>query len=144
MPGARLGFTLIELVVVMAIMALVVAVAAPALRLPADEPPSPSDSVRQLVRGARTEALRTGRSMRVVVDSRSDRYWVYDAADEEHAAGRFAFGREAGWSRAGRRVVLRVSALGGIEGDLPHLVHDDGRIERIAFEPWTGVSADAR
>lgn len=134
----REGFTLIEIAVVLAILAVVTAFAVPALRLPHDEPHSPSAGVLAVVRSTRAEAVRRGETLELIIDERSDRYWIFDAEKVEMASGRFGFGESVRWSATERRLRLRFTHVGAIEGEGLSLVHPDGRLEHLEWSRWSG------
>jgi general secretion pathway protein H len=75
----RRGFTLVEVIVVLAILAVAAAVSVPALRaLTADEPEIETATRRfeALFKVARDSALRAGTPVTVVIDSASGRVWL--------------------------------------------------------------------
>lgn len=138
-PAACAGFTLIELAVVLAIIAVVTAVSVPALRLPENDVPSPEGAVREVVRSARAEALRRGETMELIIDLTSDRYWLFSDKTREVASGRFGFGGAARWAHAEPRLVLRLTRAGAIDADGPlNLRHADGRVESMTWSRWSG------
>jgi general secretion pathway protein H len=115
------GFTLAEIVVVLSIVALSAAVAAPALidLSRADPETASADAVQELLGRARATALRYGSPVVVTLDLESGRYWV-ELED----------GREA-----------RLLATDRIELNRARLVGVGPRA-RFRFEPWGGASGD--
>ena len=100
---ARRGFTLLELVVVLVLLGLTAAVAAPALR----GPPSAAAGLESLLPTAREAAVRRGETVYLRVAESGD--WrlagASSAADTAIASGRVA-------PFAGLPLVLAVSPLG--------------------------------
>ena len=92
--AARRGVTLLELLVVLAIMALVAAIVIPMVRGPACRRPSCDSAARQLASGlrlARSEAVAQRRETFLVIDLDGRRFKVdRDAREHRAAAGRRA------------------------------------------------------
>lgn len=73
----RSGFTLVEMLVVIAILAIVSAVTVPALRAnPDDELTTAAATITKLMQQSRQTAVEQGESVALVVDPRRARYWA--------------------------------------------------------------------
>jgi len=76
-PGAEAGFTLIELIVVIAVMGLMIAMISSrnAPVSPATHARAAAREIAGAMRSARTEAIMTNRSVAFTVDAAGNRYW---------------------------------------------------------------------
>jgi prepilin-type N-terminal cleavage/methylation domain-containing protein len=160
----RAGFTLVELVVVMLIIAVATAVAVPAL-LPPPEADDVTDAVARidaLFRAARDSAVRGGAPLLVTIDSATGAVWVLadrhvepeDAASPRpgalRAQGRLQ--RTAGDAAAGTSLELRPSVrlelnsararflfspAGASFGDTL-VVRSGAHARSVRLDPWSG------
>ncbi|MGH7503331.1 MAG: pilus assembly FimT family protein [Longimicrobiales bacterium] len=128
-PQARRGFTLLEVVVTLLIVAIAAAVAAPAFRsLYAEDPLTTAEQrFEALFRLARDSAIRGGQPVTVVIDSISGLVWldsppfagVADSVREARQAERDAgFGIRSS-ARAGRTDPSTAVVTNGMSLDLP-------------------------
>lgn len=133
------GFTLIELVVVLAVLALVLGLAVPALPVPSPRVGgSASLDIVSVMREAQGRALREGTRIDVVVDTRGDRYWLLADDGRQIEAGRFDFDTSTRWDGADARVRVSFSGVGMASGTLPPLRLPGGVVEQIAVSRWDG------
>jgi prepilin-type N-terminal cleavage/methylation domain-containing protein len=109
-PRARGGFTLLEIVIVLLVLAVATAAAVPAFRSLRDDDRSDIDiatlRVQMLFRLARDSAVRGGTLVTVLVDSASSRVWL-DARESHGAfewAGSTENARTYGMSRSGHSI----------------------------------------
>jgi prepilin-type N-terminal cleavage/methylation domain-containing protein len=140
---ARAGFTLVEIIVVLLIIAVGVAIAVPALLEPQDDADM-AVAVRRLealFRLARDSAVRGGVPVTVTMDSVSGRVWLLSAGSADAA-------QVTGTLRAPprpSRLPRRDEAVDGAELDLPASV----RLElsraraRFVFPPAGAVFGDS-
>jgi prepilin-type N-terminal cleavage/methylation domain-containing protein len=142
----RRGFTLIELVVVLAMLAIAAAVAVPALRPPAERSAgAAADSLRRVLIGARGDAGRRGVPVAVLVRA-SDATFVTMTLDAAGVADSLAAGSlpvPAGGRVTGSRgglVRAVFEPTGRARADRVAFVDEGGRVE-IGVDPWSG---DAR
>ncbi|HEU4455789.1 MAG TPA: GspH/FimT family protein [Longimicrobium sp.] len=144
--GSRSGFTLVEIVVVLMMLAIAAAVAVPAFRPPAERSAgAAARALRELYADARNQAARRGVAVVVELTTATGEWRL--AADPEDgtaprtlavgtlplpAEGRLAGGREgvarAAFSPLGRARADRVTIT---EGEVRHEVSVDG---------WTGAA----
>lgn len=148
----RGGFTLLELVVVLALVGILAAVSVPALVSWTDSADPHETALRELVavlESARARATDRAVPVRVVVDSGEGRYWTSALHPEGPAelergllidAGHGALELEVAGpdAQAGRaRFVFRPG--GAAAGDTL-ILRDAGRSARISVDPWTGAA----
>jgi type II secretion system protein H len=162
-PAARAGFTLVELVVVMFIIAVATAVVVPALLPPpdVDDVTHALSRVDELFRTARDSAVRGGEPLLVSIDSATGLIWVVpermraDVADAAPAAGAL---RPPGMLRRGEadvpgislglrpsvrlelssaRARFLFSPSGASFGDTLAL-RSGAHVRAVRLDPWTG------
>lgn len=148
MRATRRGFTLVELIVVLAILGIVVAVAAPALRrVDGDAPRDTAAELAAAVAKASTAAARRGAPVRLELELATGAWtlWSEDpprgesrlAADTIRlAAGARLEGGRDGWATATFDALGRARA-GAVT------VRQGTAQWVVAVEPWTGA-ADVR
>jgi general secretion pathway protein H len=138
---ARGGFTLVEVVVVLAILAVAAAVSVPALLARAEEPPidAATRHFEMLFRLARDSALRSAAPVTVVIDSATARVWLTArgvAADPpEGTVLELPPGVRVQLGAA--RARFRFDAGGGAMGDSITL-RGATETRRLTLDPWRG------
>ena len=138
----RRGMTLIELVVVVALMAIIAGVSAPALAS-LDRPTSTSglDAVLTLLRRCRATAIRRATVITITVDPPTARYWI----DPPDTADFLALPPQASLSAQSARVHFRFAPDGQSITDEPLFVRQGASVNPIVLDPWTGeVKVGAR
>lgn len=118
------GFTLLELIVVLMLMALATTLVAPAVLRPMRDAES---DIARLVRDARTTAMR--RSEMVLLEITPDGAWRLDGASSLRD-GPLATGTVDGWSGPGGALVVSPLGSCGVDPDRPGL-------ERLDLDPLT-------
>jgi prepilin-type N-terminal cleavage/methylation domain-containing protein len=134
------GFTLVEIVVVLAIAGLAAAVAVPALGSVLRADSSPSAPVAELLDKARRSAMERERRVTVVVSPETGRYWVW--ADTLNgrtslASGILALGNGATFERTQPRLTVAFDALGAASGDTL-VVRTAQGTDLVTADRWTG------
>jgi prepilin-type N-terminal cleavage/methylation domain-containing protein len=138
MSGVRLrhGFTLIELVVVIALMSVIVGVSAPALsslnRSGADS--SAIDVVTALLRRSRATAIDRAITVELIVDPTTARYWAYPP----DTTGVLDMRLGAKLVARAPRVHYWFSPDGGTRADEQLFVRQSAMSLPVLVEPWTG------
>jgi type II secretion system protein H len=75
--AVRVGFTLVEMLIVIVILAIVSAVTVPALlSTPDDELTTSANALTTLMQRSRQTAVERGQSVTLVVDAENTRYWA--------------------------------------------------------------------
>ena len=143
------GFTLVELLVVLAMLAIAAAVAVPALRPPAERSAgAAADSLLHVLARARTDAAARGTPVHVEVRAGDGRFAVTadgeDGARDTLRAGSLPL-PPGGRASGGRRGTARMSfdASGRARADRVALTDEGGRIE-IVVDAWSGAARPAR
>jgi general secretion pathway protein H len=136
------GFTLVELLVVLAILALTAAVAAPAFTQLAepDELASAATEVKRVLERARMTALEHGTRTTVIIDPESARYRLtIDGNASPTAAndGPLSLAPGVKFGGTARRPQLTFEARGTSSGD-PVVLTAGGRALTVRADPWTG------
>lgn len=131
----RRGYTLVELVVVLAIMAVMTAASVPALGVWLDREPTGAEAVARLLREARERALDEARSVIVSVDPQTGQ-WSLDDGRKEAVTGVLRLG-DADLAAADQRIVIRFAPTGGAQGE-DVVVSRRGAIAVVRADPWTG------
>lgn len=148
-PPARrdAGFTLAEVVVVVLVLGIAAAVAAPALRRPDEHGAgAAAEALRRVYAEARGDAARRGEPVLVVLETATDSFAVFaEAAGGARLllragqlplpAGSILGGREG-------RAHARFTPLGRARADRVTLVQGDVR-HVVEVDPWTGAPGDA-
>ncbi|HYH83188.1 MAG TPA: GspH/FimT family pseudopilin [Longimicrobium sp.] len=145
----RSGFTLVELLVVLAMLAIAAAVAVPALRPPAERSAgAAADSLLHVLARARADAAARGTTVGVEVRAGDGGFSVIADGDDGGrdtlragslplpAGGRVIGGRD-GEARAS------FDAAGRARADRMAVTDEGGRIE-IIVDPWSGAARAAR
>jgi len=143
--AARAGFTLVEMLIVIVILAVVSAVTVPALRsTPEDELTVSADVVTNLMQRSRQTAVERGQTVALVVDAENARYWVMiqsaGSADSVVSYGAIDLSRGATLESDMPRSRYVFAPSGAATGT-PLVVRLDSRAAVITLNQWTG---DAR
>jgi prepilin-type N-terminal cleavage/methylation domain-containing protein len=148
-PQSAIGFTLVEIVVVLAILALTAAAVVPAFTRAIDDDPVTAAARRleRILLDARATALTRAVAVRVTVVPETGRYMVYEEG------GGAAIVLDSGWVAltpglrlwsAAARPTIRFSPVGVVDGDSLLVLGATGA-RALVIARWTGaVHADAR
>jgi prepilin-type N-terminal cleavage/methylation domain-containing protein len=127
----RRGTTLIELVVVIALMAIIAGVSAPALAsLDRKTQTSGLDALVSLLTRSRATAVQRATVVTVTIDPATSRYWV-DPPDTVALLN-------VSMSADAPRVHFRFTPDGQTVADEPLFVRDGQSTSAVLIEPWTG------
>jgi type II secretion system protein H len=139
----RAGFTLVEVVVVLAIIGIIAAVTAPAFvsaRVGSEPLTDAAVETRRVLERARSTALARGAAVVVTIDRRTARYRV----DLENADGReliadsaIALAPTVSIGVASRQLRLRIEPTGTTWGDSVVLT-SRGRAAIVSADRWSG------
>jgi len=136
---ARRGVTLIELVVVMALIAIIAGVTAPALTALDRRDANATEVVVGLLRKARATAIERGVAVTMTIDPSAARYWL-DVPDTTDV---IVLPAGASLTASSARVHVRFAPDGGVAAD-PLFVRQGDRAIPITFDPWSGEVRDAQ
>lgn len=142
--ATRTGFTLVEMVVVVAILGVVAGVTVPALhdaqaRTPLDQ--TASEIARILARARRT-AVERATPATMVVDPANKRYWL--RLDDTVIADALSARPGVTIDASSPRLAIRFVPTGEAQGDTI-TVRWNGHVATIGADGWTGdVRVDAR
>jgi prepilin-type N-terminal cleavage/methylation domain-containing protein len=138
----RDGFSLIEVVIVIAILAVTAAMAAPAfVSRTTDEDGAAAGEFAEIVSRARRTALVRSVDVRVVIQA-SGQWWILeDSSQEVLAGGVVAVGRAPTLERVSHEI--RVDRTGTVAGDAAVLI-SDRTATFMEFHTWNGSVAIER
>lgn len=135
----RGGFTLVEVVVVMALMALMTAVAVPAFRglSPDNALTGVAEEWASVLRHARTTALTRSIPVMVLLDPESGGYWI--ESGDSLARGRIVLGPEVTLTESDERLRWMFDRTGGGAGSGAVATFRSAAEARVVgTDPWTG------
>ena len=138
----RCGFTLIEMLVVIAILAIVGAVTLPAARLNSeDELARASALLTNLIQRSRQTAVERGESVSLIVDAENARYWAIavapDHPDSVVSYGTIDLPSGATLTADDSRTHFTFGPSGSVSGQ-PLTLEMDGGAALITVNQWTG------
>jgi len=144
----RGGFTLIELIVVLAVLAVTTGLAVPAFRkwVEEDDITTATRQIESLFRIARDSAIRSGVAMTVAIDSATSRVWLIPAVDDSVATMQndtaalgevLALPQTVSLQLSKLRAHFRFAAGGAVFGDSLWIETPYER-RLITLNPWTG------
>jgi prepilin-type N-terminal cleavage/methylation domain-containing protein len=143
MTGARnrAGFTLVEMIVVIAILATVSAVTLPSFRAGNDDAITVgSKTLANFIARARQTSIERGEAVTLIVEPESARYWVMEnatAADSLLTSGSFELPADAKLVATQQRLRYRFLPSGRASGD-PLTLRLGARAAVISVDRWTG------
>jgi type II secretion system protein H len=138
----RAGFTLVEMLIVIVILAIVSAVTIPALRSnPDDELTTSANALTTLMQRSRQTAVERGETVALVVDAEHTRYWAMIVspgnADSLVSYGPIELSSGATLTADESRSRYVFAPSGGASGG-PIVVKMDSRAAVITLNQWTG------
>ncbi len=136
---ARRGVTLIELVVVIALMSIIAGVTVPALSSLDRREPTAVDIVSTLLRETRATAIEQGRSVVLTIDPATARYWL----DVPDTTGVLALPGGATLMAPTPRVHVRFAATGEVDAE-PFFVREHDLATPVVFDRWSGEARGGR
>ena len=149
MRTPRGGFTLVEMIVVLIVVAVIAGLTAPAMMRITGTPADDSDAapLTALLRAARRQAIENGSVVTVILDPRAARYRA-DTSSPRGAGmlseGVLAFDPGVTLESDSLRVHFRFRPDGSVFGDTL-TVRGRWTTSRLSVDPWTGaVHVDAR
>jgi len=136
------GFTLVEMLIVIVILAIVSAVTIPALRSnPDDELTTSAKALTTLMQRSRQTAIERGETVALVVDAEHTRYWAMIVrpgnADSVVSYGAIELSSGATLTADESRSRYVFGPSGGASGG-PIVVRMDSRAAVITLNQWTG------
>jgi len=137
---ARRGMTMIELVVVIALMAIIAGVSAPAFAS-LDRPRNGSgfDAVIMILRRSRATAIHRATAVSVTIDPTTARYWI----DPPDTTAVLSLPAGATLSARAPRVHFRFAPSGEAVTDEPLFVREGAAVRPVLVDPWTGEARRA-
>ena len=146
MTSRRAGFTLVEVVVVLIVLAVISGLAVPAFRQASidDDMTIATKQMELIFSTARDSAIRTARPMTVTFDSATRNIWLLDSAIDSTSASivpeplDFELPRTVSLHLTKRRVQFRFSSSGAVFGD-SILLRSSGADRVLRLNPWSGA-----
>jgi type II secretion system protein H len=136
------GFTLIEMLIVIVILAIVSAVTVPALRSgPDDAMTSSAKVLTTLMQRSRQTAVERGQTLSLVVDAENARYWatIVSPGNPDSVVSYGPIELAAGATLSADEARSRyVFAPSGAATGSPIVVRLDSRAAVITLDQWTG------
>jgi len=139
---ASYGFTLVEVVVVLALLGIMAAVAVPAFRSLAseDDLTRSANEVAAVLRSAHMTALQRGIGVTVLLDAERGRYWIESEADSawsQSATGTFALAAGVVLSADAPRIRWTFDWFGA--GNREEVAVRSGTdVRLVGVDQWTG------
>lgn len=137
------GFSLIELIVVLALLGVVAAAVAPAMLRATTASPldQAATSIADTLRDVRRGALQDARAASLIAETNSDRFWVVrqtmSGRDSVHE-GRWSLPSGVTLAHVAGRAQWRFGPSGAPRPD-SLVIRDSGGVRIVAVDPWTGA-----